>query len=195
MADVWILKADSDTLDKVGIEINCDYDNCDVDRAKLINPHLLDSRSGTMRYLYKGRGFEPLSGFDLYPADASIPLVSSRLKSLIKKICDPTEVTFFDAEIADRDKKILPVFCVVPLVCKSCTDLKKSKVKRYFPNTEIPQSFESVRFYPDCLGANNILRNDGPLFVLVSDQLKNAIEELNPRGVHFLRDVEYKNIF
>lgn len=121
----------------------------------------------------------------------AVLLVSPKAKEVFHKLNLPIE--FIDVKIKGKNLQLNDYKFVNVIGRINCTDHKKSKLK--YLDDDIIQLYDSLVLDETKIPKNTnifLLGEDITMMVVVSERIKNAIEEANLTGFNFIKPEDYK---
>jgi hypothetical protein len=156
-----------------------------VDHWQFIEGQRLEGRPASLSFRQRVPG-NPL---DYSEASISIPVVSQRLKELLERLGVEDEVQFFPARVESREE---PYFVLNATRLVDCIDEARcSRTVRWKPEDGHPDRVgeyrvvEDMRIDPGRVGGVRIFRTWGWPVLIVSEQLKRAMEQEGITGTRF----------
>jgi hypothetical protein len=125
-------------------------------------------------------------------AGLNVPVVNARVAEVFTRLA-PRDVQLLPVEIEDRPE---PYFILVVTRRIQCIDEAASKIERWTVEDGRPEMVGKYRFVDDMhidksrVGDVHVFRPEGwEIFVIVSEELKDALERSKASGAVFLTEV------
>jgi hypothetical protein len=125
---------------------------------------------------------------DYSEASFSIPVVSQRLKEFLERLGVEDEVQFFPVRVESREE---PWFVLNATRLVDCIDESRCRTERWKPEDGAPERVgeyrlvEDMRIDPGRVGGARIFRTWGWPVLIVSEELKQAMEQEGITGTRF----------
>ncbi len=125
------------------------------------------------------------------------PLIDDKLRKIVRKFVPDDEVFFYPSELHMRGGEITPRFKVlIPLISHICIDEEQCEgIGRFEHSLDHVSGWRTAKHLPNCLKGHHMVRDlIYPGHIVISDELKTALEATGDPGLAFHRIEEFQNV-
>src|SRR3990167_1053226 len=127
--------------------------------------------------------------YDCIPNNSESPLVNQKIVDILLRLV-PDEVQFFDAEVRCKDG-VLTGYKLLNATCK-IIGIDREKSIYSMIDSDAILGFKYLTYKPGCMGNIKLARDkDYKGNFLVSEEIKQAFEKENIKGIWFARPEEW----
>jgi hypothetical protein len=154
------------------------------DRFLFLQGAALGQINGIPAFRFKSSRADLLP-FDVLPNNATVPLISVRAASLLRKLC-PADFQLLSAKVTTDDAD-LDGYAILNAVVKiSAMDHAQSGFN-FIPGTKQIMKVNRLRSRSGAMGVHHLAReSDYPPYLWASDEVKAIFEDANIKGCAFL---------
>jgi hypothetical protein len=189
-AGAWFWDDDEDLLNSGGAFIQTDYTRSTFEVIEFWDADTLLDTDRRMVYSTTEGGAKKLQSYGYYPCSRDAPIVNMEMKELILSVCNQGEVGFHPCEVYTRSGRRLDAWNLYPLHKRRCIDHEQSDIR--WEGGDAGHNDANIKFAKKvilrtgCLDGLDMARlQEDVTWIVLSDRLKRAIEDVNSKGIRF----------
>lgn len=171
------------------VAVWADYDDkhSPIHSYRFIECERLDKTNGSAVLLARRFKLATIESFKCLPTTAGAPAVDSDIAKVVVDVCGSEAVQFYPVSVIVSDGQSDKFRFTLPLICRECLDMEQSEGLEWALPDErlLLMDYERLVFVPGSLSDCDIVRDEVTKRVLVSDNLKLALESVGDSGLHF----------
>ncbi len=124
------------------------------------------------------------------PTYTTCPLVDHTVQKVLSETVPSEEIQFLRAHVRWGDRIVEDFSFARPLNTVDCVDLDKTQITYWDAEGELFSNFERLVLKPNCMDGKHYIRTKYFIQVLISDEVKAALDEVNDGSMLFVRPEE-----